>query len=358
MGNAQKSSLKEQKAISEVAPQQVVADLPPASSLDLAGRNNKNLSLLHPTVAPPPRRPIRDGGMSQRVQRARVFTALASLVDERGVGNVSATQVIERAGVSRKSFYELFKDFDDCFQAGLKDGCARMAAEVRAAYSRPASWRARVRAGLWALLSFLDADPLAGRLCVVAALSADPEVLRWRESVLRAAVSAIDSGRDDPEAIGDPPRLAGEGAVGTVLSLLHSRMVTREPVSRLLNELTALVVLPYLGMSAAQRELCSKQPSERPRVVPRTHFPTVGVRLTYRTLRVLQAVDHAPGASNRQIADAADIMDGAQISRLLARLHGLELVENANSGNPSANAWRLTPRGEALAAQSRRWLAG
>lgn len=357
MGSTQEPSREERKTIGEVASQQVVADMPAASSPTWADRLS-SLSLVRPTAAPVPQPRTRDCGMSQRVQRARAFTALASLADERGLRNVTATQVIERAGISRKSFYQLFADFDECLRAALQDGCTRITAELAAAYySQPASWRERVRAALSALLAFLDADPLTGRLCVVGALGANPDVLRWREWVLRSAARTIDRARDDRESAGEPPRLAGEAAVGTVLSVLHSRMVTREPVSGLLNELMALVVLPYLGASAAERELRCEQRFEAPKAEPREHFAEAHPRLTYRTLRVLQAVAHAPGASNRQVADAADIVDGAQISRLLARLRGLELVENESVGTPNANAWRLTPRGEALAALSGRWLA-
>lgn len=71
------------------------------------------------------------------------------------------------------------------------------------------------------------------------------------------------------------------------------------------------------------------------------------MRLTYRTMRVLQAVAATPGGSNRHIADGSGITDQGQISKLLARLHGLRLIENtglpATRGTP--NSWVLTNRG-------------
>ena len=80
------------------------------------------------------------------------------------------------------------------------------------------------------------------------------------------------------------------------------------------------------------------------------------MRLTYRTVRVLTAVAATPGGSNRQVANESGIGDPGQISKLLARLHGLGLIEN--TGAPTArgapNSWVLTDRGwEVQAALSR-----
>jgi DNA-binding MarR family transcriptional regulator len=74
------------------------------------------------------------------------------------------------------------------------------------------------------------------------------------------------------------------------------------------------------------------------------------MQLTYRTGRVLSAIAQYPGASNRQVADAAGISDQGQISKLLKRLEGLGLIENSCVGQTGgvANAWRLTAKGSAL----------
>jgi DNA-binding MarR family transcriptional regulator len=72
------------------------------------------------------------------------------------------------------------------------------------------------------------------------------------------------------------------------------------------------------------------------------------MRLTYRTVRVLAAIAAHANASNRQVADASGVQDQGQISKLLARLEHLGLIENAGAGGPTRgepNAWRLTPRG-------------
>jgi hypothetical protein len=112
----------------------------------------------------------------------------------------------------------------------------------------------------------------------------------------------------------------------------------------------AVIVLPYLGPSAAQKELRKPAPTppqnrSRPRRDP---LEGLDMRLTYRTVRVLMGIAGHPGASNRTVAHASGISDQGQISKLLARLESLGLAENTGRGHPKGapNAWRLTARGQ------------
>ena len=77
------------------------------------------------------------------------------------------------------------------------------------------------------------------------------------------------------------------------------------------------------------------------------------MRLTYRTARVLEAVAAHPGSSNRVIGEQAEIHDQGQVSKLLARLRGLDLLANTGNGHAKgeANAWRLTGLGERVTQQ-------
>ena len=110
-----------------------------------------------------------------------------------------------------------------------------------------------------------------------------------------------------------------------------------------------MVVLPYLGQGAARRENAIPIPKNPPPV----HHPQgnplgrLEMRLTYRTVRVLMAIAAHPGSSNRVVADAAEVSDQGQMSKLLARLHGLGLIANAGGGatRGEPNAWTLTEEG-------------
>jgi AcrR family transcriptional regulator/DNA-binding MarR family transcriptional regulator len=295
------------------------------------------------------------------IQRMRILAAMAEVASGMGAGSVTVAHVVSRAGVSRRTFYDLFADREECFLAAFEEAIGRVSALVIAAHAREGTWREQVRAGLWALLVWLDEEPALARLCVVESLAAGPSALERRAVVLRALVGAVDEGRGATRA--GPgrkptqlPPLTGEGVVGAVLSVIHTRLSEPRPgpLTPLLGELMSVIVLPYQGQAAAQRELNRPAPQLKTKTTPAHRDPLDGLemRITYRTVRVLMVIAANPGASNRRIAAEAGIGDQGQVSKLLTRLEHLGLVENTGIGpvKGAPNAWRLTPRGEQVQA--------
>jgi AcrR family transcriptional regulator/DNA-binding MarR family transcriptional regulator len=282
-----------------------------------------------------------------------MITAAAHVVDDYGYGGMSVARVTARAGVSRRTFYDVFEDRENCFVAVFDEAVerARMVA-VRAA-AGGGSWRERVRAGLAALLVFAGDDPVTGSLLIVHALGAGPKTLSRRARGLETLHAIIDQGRSQTKAGKEPPPLTAEGTVGAVLSVIHARLLEPDhgPLIDLLNPLMGMIVLPYLGPVAAAKELTRPAPKTKHGTMARAKNPLDGLRmrLTYRTLRVLSAIATLPDASNREIADHAGVSDQGQISKLLARLERLELIHNTGpntKGEP--NAWQLTPKGHEI----------
>ena len=320
-------------------------------------------------------------GRVGEIQRARILSAMGELVRERGPGAVTVAHVVARSGVSRRTFYELFTDREDCFLAAFDIAIVRAAESVLPAYGAPGKWRERIRAGLEAMLCFLDAEPELGYLCVVGALGGGDQALERRTLVVRRLVDAVHEGRQESRAARRPERLVAEGLVGAVLAVIHARLVEQaarpsagspavagsaagaprrtpgsagapRPLLSLLNALMGMIVLPYLGQAASEREQRRPAPRARRPAAPRVDpLRELDMRLTYRTVRVLLAIDSLGGRgshpSNRQVATAAGISDQGQISKLLARLQALGLVGNAGGDHAKGepNAWALTSRG-------------
>jgi AcrR family transcriptional regulator len=300
-------------------------------------------------------------GAVAEIQRQRILAATAEVVAEHGAAAVTVAHIVARAGVSRRTFYEQFPDREVCFLAAFDEAVERASAAVLPAYAAPRGWRERVRAALAALLGFLDANPGARALLVVEVLGAGPAALERRARIMDALIAAVDEGRAEVRGP-QPPPLTAEGVVGAVFAVLHARATAgigpperrREiaPLSGLLGELMGMIVLPYQGAAAARRE--SARPAPAPAPAPANHAAAgnplegLNMRLTYRTIRVLAATAEHPGASNRDIGEAAGMADQGQISKLLNRLQSLGLLRNAGDGRPkgAANAWRLTQHGE------------
>ncbi len=305
-------------------------------------------------------RPGRDSLSRDKVdgiQRARILSAMASVVSEHGLPSASVSNVVSRAGVSRRTFYELFADREECFLATFDHALSFAGAAVLPEYERPGPWREQIRAGLAAFLEFLDEEPDLGAVCVVHSLGAGPPALERRRRIVQGLIAAVEAGgheagkRNGKAAPAGAP-LTGEGVVGAVLAVVHARLVqpTGRPMVELLGPLMHMIVLPYQGAAAANRELSRAAPKARarPRRPSGDPLRDLDMRLTYRTVRVLIAIATGPGASNRTVGEAAGIADQGQISKLLQRLTSLGLIENTGAGHSrgEANAWRLTGLGE------------
>jgi AcrR family transcriptional regulator/DNA-binding MarR family transcriptional regulator len=301
-------------------------------------------------------------GQVSEMQRARLIGAAAPVVDELGWSAVTVARIASRARVSRRTFYDLFVDRDDCLLAMLDDVVVRIEDEL-APVGLEASWRARVRGGLWTVLSFLDREPVLARVCVVEALRGGPRVLERREEIFARLAGVLEEGRSESPRE-ETSRLTAEGLVGAAFTIVQARLLRseREPLTGLTGELMGMIVLPYLGPAAARREQhrtdltpapAPARKRSRSQKDDRDPLRDVPMRLTYRTARVLEAAAEHPGASNRLLGEHADLHDQGQVSKLLARLDRLGLLTNTGAGHARGerNAWRLTPLGERVTKQ-------
>jgi AcrR family transcriptional regulator len=277
---------------------------------------------------------------------------MAQVACERGAARATVGDAVAFAGVSRRTFYELFNSAEDCLLAAIDDALASAGARVREACDPAAPWRARVGAGLVAFMRFVEDEPLRARLLLVESLGGGPQVLERRAQALAPAIAAVDAGRDERRRRGEEPSpLVAEAAVGALLAVLHRRLVDgykRGALLALCPQLMSLLVRPFLGEAAARAELGRPAPApERassPADAPLGRLP---LRLTARTVGVLAAIAEHPGASNRQIGAHAGVQDQGQMSKLMRRLEGYGLVVNEGGGQVrgAPNAWVLTERG-------------
>jgi AcrR family transcriptional regulator/DNA-binding MarR family transcriptional regulator len=295
-------------------------------------------------------------------QRTRLLDATFALVGAEGYRRLTARRVSDWAGVSNKTFYDLFSDREDCFLAAFDYAVEQLAAVVVSAWESEKDWAAGIRAGLGALLGFLDEEPALRRLVFVEALGAGPRVLARRAEVLDTLAGPVDEGRKGVKVGSELPPLTAEGIVGATFGVIYARLSQEdsEPLTDLLNALMATIVLPYQGHAAAAREHARLDPGltrdsngakgGRLHAAAGESATPLDFRLTVRTHLVLTAVarlsERGSDPSNREISSAAGVKDQGQISRLLARLEGLGLLENAGGATAGVrNAWRLTPRG-------------
>jgi AcrR family transcriptional regulator len=124
-------------------------------------------------------------------QRGRMLDAIAEVVAQRGYGAATVADVIDRAGVSRRTFYEHFRDKEECFLAAYDTGVAILMDTMRAAGDD-------LRARIGAFLRTLAAEPAFARTFVIEVGAAGPRALERRRRVHDAFAQMVG---DAPEAL-------------------------------------------------------------------------------------------------------------------------------------------------------------
>ena len=192
------------------------------------------------------------------VQRERLIAAMLNAAAELGYREANVQDVIERAGVSRPTFYEHFANKEDCFLAAFDTSAARLRAKVEAAAENGGEvWRDRVRLGLEALLAFAMAEPDAARALIVEARAGSSEAVMRRIALLDHFASCLDA--QARELLDEVPcsAVTPSAVVGGVEAVLYARLCKDEleNLEPLVPSLMYFVVLPYEGREAAAEEL-------------------------------------------------------------------------------------------------------
>ncbi|MGN6558669.1 MAG: TetR/AcrR family transcriptional regulator [Solirubrobacterales bacterium] len=189
------------------------------------------------------------------IQRERLIVAMLNAAAELGYLETNVQDVIDRAGVSRPTFYEHFSNKEDCFLAAFDTSAARLRSKIEGAVRQGGNvWRDRVRYGLEALLSFASREPDTARTLVVEARAASAAAVQRRVELLDEFARCLDEqARDLLPDLPVQSSLTAAGIVGGVESLLYSRLCKQEydHLESLLPSMMYFVVLPYEGHEAA-----------------------------------------------------------------------------------------------------------
>jgi AcrR family transcriptional regulator len=189
-----------------------------------------------------------------RNQRERILAAVADATADGGYSETSVEDIIARAGVSRRTFYDIFKNKQDAFLAAYDEAVRRLLWGVRDASSEEdLDFADRITAALGAFLAALVQSPSFGRMCVVEVLAAGPEAVRRRNDAMATFAALI---REYAlEHLGSEPAspIAAELLVGGIYETVYSRLADGQvgELEGLLPELVYAVLVSYLGEAAA-----------------------------------------------------------------------------------------------------------
>jgi AcrR family transcriptional regulator len=191
-------------------------------------------------VAPGPARLAREDVAAS--QRGRMLRAMAEAAAEKGYANTAVADVVARAGVSRKTFYEHFENKEACFLAAYDATVDALYGAVADEAGEPQPFEDQIRRLLRVYLDMLAADPQVAYAYLIAVYAAGPAALARRRAVVDrfAAMFADLHARTGAAPL---PALRYEALVGAISSIVTVRVATGEAhrLPELLDELVALV---------------------------------------------------------------------------------------------------------------------
>lgn len=196
-------------------------------------------------------------------QRGRIFESLAIMSSLKGYVVVTVQDIIDHAGVSRRTFYDLFADKEQCFLAAYDEIVERLFNDVDRAYSAGiCPWPERVSAALGALLQSYAAEPELARLAMVDVLAAGPRALARRDATLRRFAVFFEEGRQVLPGAMAFQELLGQAVVGGLYEALYGYIVDgqTERLPEFMPDLVYCALVPYLGHGRALAAAAARRP--------------------------------------------------------------------------------------------------
>jgi AcrR family transcriptional regulator len=167
-----------------------------------------------------------------RAQRDRLLRAMTAAVAELGYANVRIADVVDRARVSRQSFYEQFPDKESCFLAAHQRGIAMILERLgsSAGDMERLGAGAQLRAGVSAYLNLAAAEPEFAQCMLIELPAIGPAGLQARLAAHRQIALLLRdwhrSARAAQPRLPEVPEARYAAAVGAVHDLVYELVAT------------------------------------------------------------------------------------------------------------------------------------
>lgn len=186
-------------------------------------------------------------------QRQRIVVALGEAISRWGYDRTTVEQIIGLAGVSRRTFYELFAGKGEAFRAAHAEALALLAERVGAACETQLDWPRRVAAAIAAALEWAAGEQYRASLIVGGPLNAGPHTAYCHDRLVANFAPALRRSRQTPVVSIFPTQEEAllAGLAGIVAARLRAGRAASLPA--LAPELIEFALTSYLGAVEAHR---------------------------------------------------------------------------------------------------------
>lgn len=206
-------------------------------------------------------------GVVSSEQRQRVFAAVARLAREKGYAEMTVADVIAKAGIARKAFYEQFRGKEDAFLAAQSFALENSISVAASRYFSEDAWPDRVWNAALAMLGYIASVPDLAVMDFVESYAAGPAAIRRSLESRMAYTLFLEEGyRQRPQAE-RLSRICSEAIAGAILELMRQEAVEGRigRVGELAPQVVYVAVAPFMGPQAALKLIEEKCGAPIPR---------------------------------------------------------------------------------------------
>ena len=214
------------------------------------------MSARSPSASTPSRALARE----TRPARERILRAAALALSEKGYTSTSVADIVARAGVSRRLFYNNFQSKRDAVLAAFEHARQALLAACAPAFFDDGSWPERVWNSSLAFTGYLAREPTFAHLGFVESLAVDAQFAHRAHQTQLAFTLFLQEGSRQGRGGGGP--LAADSALTATAIMELCFQATRRganPHLRLAQPFSVhLALTPFLGSEASGRFIAAK----------------------------------------------------------------------------------------------------
>ena len=210
-------------------------------------------------------------------QRERLFKALVEAINEQGFLATTIADLVSRAGISRRSFYEHFQNKEECLLAAYDAIVGRLRRRLIEATAATDDWPEQLEAFLRELFEAAgDRPDLARLVCVEMGAAGAVGVQRWAQDAAALQRLLVD-GFERASGPGTIPEPVARAIVGALRRILYSRVRSERSSKTLKAELLKTLpdLLGWIGLYYPSPDGVPNRPRRRSGVEAR---PRIGGR--------------------------------------------------------------------------------
>lgn len=162
------------------------------------------------------------------IQRERLLKATTEVVARKGYAAATVRDLLAESGLSRRTYYDLYVDKEDCYLDAFGVIADQIEARVGAAFAEGATARERIRRAVEALAGFCLAEPLAACACLVESLAAGLAGRQARGALAERLARLFEPALAELRPADPNPGLVSRATIGGIFELLYGPLARHD----------------------------------------------------------------------------------------------------------------------------------